>query len=109
MYTLGNEHKLDINQLITREDMIEKVKTGKKTAIRRNNRYGDIGDTFKLADTMYELVNIYEQQLGDVTEENAKQEGFESLEAYKNSITSMHKNAVWVPKMNVWVHEFKRK
>src|SRR5699024_6892479 len=91
--------KMDINQLITRKEMIEKVKQGKKTAIRRNNRYGDVGDTFELEGREYEITNIYEQKLGDVTEENAKQEGYESLAAYQESITSIHKGAVWVPKL----------
>jgi|SRR5699024_8315770 len=106
---LSKQKNFDISQLITRDDMITKVKEGKKTAVRRNNRYGNVGDTFQIANQTYELVRVYEQYLGDVTEANAKEEGFENLDAYKESITSIHDNAVWVPKLVVWVHEFQPK
>lgn len=103
---MSREQKMNINQLITREDMIDKVKTGKKRAVRRSNRFAEIGDQFEVDGQLFEMVNVYQQQLGDVTEEDAWKEGFESLDAYKESITSIHEDAVWVPKLKVWVHEF---
>src|SRR5699024_4010272 len=98
-----------IRNMITREDMVNKVKEGDKTAIRRQKRFADVGDTFELAGSTYEITNVYQQQLKDVTEEDAQKEGFADLEAYKESITSIHEEAVWMPKLTVWVHEFKAK
>lgn len=103
---MSKEELMNINQLITRADMIEKVKDGSKRAVRRSNRFAEIGDQFEVDGLVFEMIKIYQQQLGDVTEEDAHKEGFDSLEAYKESITSIHEGAVWVPKLKVWVHEF---
>ena len=104
---MSTENNMDISYMITREDMKKMVAEGKKTAIRRQKRFGDIGDTFELDGNTYEITNVYEQQLQDITDEQARQEGFADLEAYQQSITSIHEDAVWVPKLKVWAHEFK--
>lgn len=95
-----------IERLITKPQDIEKVINGQKTATRRNGRYADVGEIMKLNNHQFIVENIYTQKLGEVTEEDAKQEGFENLEAYKQSILSFHPGMKWAPKMEVWVHEF---
>ncbi|MFD1037420.1 ASCH domain-containing protein [Virgibacillus byunsanensis] len=95
-----------IEKLITKEVDIDKVIEGKKTATRRNGRYADIGEEMILRDKKFVVKNIYEQKLGEVTEDHAKQEGYENLDEYKQSILSMHPGMKWMPEMKVWVHEF---
>ena len=95
-----------IDRLITKEDDITKVLEGKKTATRRNGRYADVGEIMVLHDTKFRVDNVYSQALGDLTDKHAKQEGYETVEAYKQSILSYHPGMPWLPQMRVWVHEF---
>lgn len=94
------------SQLVTIQEDIDKVLAGKKSAVRRNGRYADKGDVWELAGKKFQVDRVYQQSLGELTEENAMEEGYQSLEAYKDSILSLHPGMPWVPHMKVWVHEF---
>jgi len=95
-----------IERLVTVPEDVEKVITGKKTATRRNGRYADIGEVMELDSHQFVVNRVYQQQLGDVTDADAKREGFENLDQYKDAILNLHPGMRWVPKMQVWVHEF---
>ena|SRR5690625_326970 len=103
-----NSNKQNIQQLVTIQADIEKMKNGQKTTVRRNNRYGEIGDSLQLDSYTFRLKNVYEQKLGDMTEANAKEEGFEGLQQYKDKILAIHDNMEWDPSYKVWVHELER-
>src|SRR5699024_661649 len=103
---MSKDKKMDIRLMITREDMIEKVTSGEKTAIRRQQRFADVGDTFELEGSMFKITDVYQQQLADLTNQAAQDDGFDILEAYTESTTSIHDGAVWVPKWTVWAHDF---
>ncbi|WP_248925609.1 ASCH domain-containing protein [Paenibacillus hamazuiensis] len=96
-----------IDRLVTKEDDIAKVLSGAKTATRRNGRYADPGEIMELQGRKFEVISVYPQSLGELTDENVKSEGFDNLDAYKNYILSMHAGMPWLPHMKVWVHEFK--
>lgn len=95
-----------VERLITMESDIEKVLNGEKTATRRNGRYADVGEVMELKGQSFVVDKVYIQSLGDLTDEHAKQEGFQSVEDYKQSILSYHPGMPWLPTMTVWVHEF---
>jgi N4-acetylcytidine amidohydrolase len=95
-----------IERLVTNPKDINKVLEGKKTATRRNGRYADVGEIMLLKDKKFIVERVYSQSLGELTDEHARQEGFETLEEYKQSILSFHPGMPWLPKMRVWVHEF---
>ena len=95
-----------IERLVTKEDDVAKVIEGKKTATRRNGRYADVGEIMVLKDKKFIVNHVYSQALGDLTDEHAQQEGFNSVEEYKQSILSYHPGMPWLPQMRVWVHEF---
>lgn len=97
-----------IERLVTVEEDVKKVIQGKKTATRRNGRYADVGEIMELGDNQFIVERVYQQTLGELTDEHAKQEGYEDVEAYKQSILSLHPGMPWVPSMKVWVHEFTR-
>jgi len=99
--------KLDINKLVTRQSDIDKITNGEKTTERRNDRYADVGDKIVLDGHVFIIEDIYPQQLKDVTEQDAKQEGYNSLEDFKETLTSIHEAVVWNPELFVWVHEFR--
>lgn len=101
--------KYDINKLVSRDDDIDKIINGEKVSERRNDRYADAGDEIILKGHLFTVENIYPQRLEDMNEQNAKQEGFKSLEDYKEALTSIHQSVVWEPERVVWVHELKEK
>ncbi|UTE78855.1 MULTISPECIES: ASCH domain-containing protein [unclassified Rossellomorea] len=95
-----------IERLVTKAEDVEKVLQGTKTATRRNGRYADVGEIMELQGTKYIVNSVYSQSLGELTDEHAKQEGFQTVEDYKNAILSYHPGMPWHPGMKVWVHEF---
>ncbi|MBE4910654.1 ASCH domain-containing protein [Bacillus luteolus] len=95
-----------IERLVTMPTDVQKVLEGKKTATRRNGRYADIGEIMTLEDKKFKVDRVYSQSLGELTDEHAKQEGFENVEEYKQTILSYHPGMPWLPHMRVWVHEF---
>ncbi|WP_139487961.1 ASCH domain-containing protein [Brevibacillus dissolubilis] len=97
----------EIDRMVTVPEDVQKVLAGKKTATRRNGRYADIGEIMTLEGRDFVVERVYSQSLGELTDEHARQEGFENLEEYKQSILSMHPGMPWLPQMRVWVHEFR--
>lgn len=96
-----------IDRLVTVSADVQRVLNGEKTATRRNGRYADPGEIMELEGKQFEVYKVYQQSLGELTDEHAKTEGFADLESYKNNILSMHPGMPWLPQMKVWVHEFR--
>jgi hypothetical protein len=96
-----------IERLITIEDDIQRVIDGDKLVTRRNGRYADLGEIMELKGKQFEVYKVYQQQLGEMSDEDAKAEGYADMESYKHFILSMHKGMPWIPTMKVWVHEFR--
>lgn len=95
-----------IDRLVTMPSDVKKVIEGKKTATRRNGRYADVGEIMVLEGKKFTVDRVYSQSLGELTDEHAIQEGYSSVEEYKQSILSYHPGMPWLPQMRVWVHEF---
>lgn len=96
-----------IDRLVTVEEDVQKVLEGKKTATRRNGRYADVGEIMELKGKKFVVEKVYSQALGELTDEHARQEGYQTVEEYKESILSFHPGMPWLPQMRVWVHEFR--
>ena len=95
-----------IDRLVTIKDDVKKVLGGEKTATRRNGRYADPGEIMILEGRQFVVDKVYSQSLGELTDDDARREGFHSVEEYKQSILSLHPGMPWLPQMRVWVHEF---
>ncbi|HLR81075.1 MAG TPA: ASCH domain-containing protein [Bacillota bacterium] len=95
-----------IDRLVTIPKDVEKVINGEKTASRRNSRYADRGEVMILDDHRFVVDDIYTQKLGDMTEQDAQEEGYDSLDAYKQAILSIHPDMKWIPEMTVCVHKY---
>ena len=102
------EKTCSIERLVTIPEDVEKVLKGQKTATRRNGVYAYPGEIMVLDGKEFVIDALYRQTLGELTDEHAKQEGYQNLEDYKQSMMSMHAHAKmpWLPTMQVWVHEF---
>ena len=95
-----------IERLVTNPPDIERVLAGKKTATRRNGRYADVGEVMILENKKFIIDKVYRQKLGELTDEHAHREGFDSLDEYRQAILALHPGMPWLPTMRVWVHEF---
>ena len=95
-----------IEKLVTNKRDVEKVLMGTKSATRRNGRYADVGAVMVLNDKKFIANQVYQQTLGELTDEMIKREGYTTVEDYKQSILSFHPGMPWLPEMTVWVHEF---
>lgn len=96
-----------VDRMVTLEEDVQKVLNGEKTATRRNGRYADVGEIMTLNGKDFVVEKVYSQSLGELTDEHARQEGFATVEDYKQSILSIHPGMPWLPQMRVWVHEFR--
>lgn len=95
-----------IDRLVTQPRLIEAVKKGMKTQQRRDGVYGWPGETFELDGMTFVITDLQRQRLGDMTDEDAKAEGFPGLESYKDIILKMHAGMTWSDDSLVWVHSF---
>lgn len=96
-----------VERLVTMESDVKLVLAGKKTATRRNGRYADIGEVMTLEGRKFVVERVYSQSLGELTDDDARSEGFSTVEEYKQSILAYHPGMPWLPHMRVWVHEFR--
>ncbi|GAA0429061.1 hypothetical protein GCM10008983_01730 [Lentibacillus halophilus] len=99
--------KYDINRLVTIQNDVDKIIGGKKTSVRRNDRYADPGDSMTLNGRTVIVEHVFPQKLREITDDDARQEGYSDLEEYKSGITSIHGEDVWDPEQVVWAHELK--
>lgn len=56
----------------------------------------------------FEIVGLRTERGGDITEEDAKREGYPNLAMYRALIERMHQGMEWDQDQPVWVHEFAR-
>ncbi|WP_045514739.1 ASCH domain-containing protein [Neobacillus niacini] len=96
-----------IERLVTMESDVKKVLEGEKTATRRNGRYADPGEIMTLEGKQFVVECVYSQSLGELTDDDARREGYPTVEEYKQSILAYHPGMPWLPQMRVWVHEFR--
>jgi hypothetical protein len=102
------EKTCDITRLVMHPKLVAAVLAGQKTAQRRNGVYAYPGETFELAGVKFEVTGLFQQQLRDMTDDDARAEGYESCAAYRDFIMKMHNSTSWNDEASVWVHTFKR-
>ncbi|WP_303969499.1 ASCH domain-containing protein [Sporosarcina ureae] len=100
------EKTCSIERLVTIPEDVQKVLNGEKWATRRNGVYAYPGEIMTLEGKEYKVEKLYEQTLGELTDEDAKSEGHKTVEEYKEAMLSIHDKMPWLPKMKVWVHEY---
>ncbi|MEM2975838.1 MAG: ASCH domain-containing protein [Candidatus Bathyarchaeia archaeon] len=93
---------------------LEKVLRGKKTQTRRLSGRYKVGHTYGVRTWIYEkaLARIKitakrQERLGDISQEDLKREGYETLEEFKEAWTKFYaKKLGWHPELIVWVYDF---
>ncbi|MEK3933770.1 ASCH domain-containing protein [Sporosarcina sp. FSL W7-1349] len=100
------EKTCSIERLVTIPEDVEKVINGEKTATRRNGVYAYPGEIMVLNGNEFKIDKLYSQTLGELTDEDAKTEGYSTVEEYKQAMLAIHEKMPWFPTMSVWVHEY---
>ena len=95
-----------IERLITLPKLVAAAKAGKKTEQRRDGVYGWPGEEFELDGMAFVMTGLTRQRLGDMTDEQARAEGYQNLALYKDIILKMHASMTWNTDHLVWVHTF---
>lgn len=97
-----------VDRLVRHKRLVEAALRGDKTEQRRDGVYGYPGETFELEGERFEMVGLSHERLGDMTLADARAEGYESLDAYRDLILRMHRGMAWDDDHRVWVHRFRR-
>ncbi|MDD2723520.1 MAG: ASCH domain-containing protein [Methylovulum sp.] len=100
------EKTCSIERLVTQPRLVAAAKAGTKTQQRRDGVYGWAGESFELEGMAFVVTDLSRQRLGDMTDEDARAEGFPGLAMYKDIILKMHAGMTWEEDHLVWVHSF---
>jgi hypothetical protein len=77
--------------MLFKTKLIDKILNGKKTVTRRNKQQAKIGaivnlmankDYSKETEIYIQITSVYKQKLGDMTDEDARKEGFANLDLF---------------------------
>ena len=102
--------------MLFKKQLFEKILRGEKTQTRRfmerkpGRRVYEVGERVGIRagytkPTAYiTITRKFEQKLGDISEEDARKEGFVSVEEFKQQWVSLYQR--WTPELVVWVYEF---
>ncbi|MDG2333781.1 MAG: ASCH domain-containing protein [Myxococcota bacterium] len=101
------EKTCTIDRLVRQKMLVTAALAGTKTEQRRDGVYAYPGETFELEGRTFEVTSLTHEPLGNLDDEGARAEGFQSLEQYRQLILRMHKGMEWEPEHLVWVHRFK--
>jgi hypothetical protein len=94
------------SELLPSDRMQARVLDGDVTQIHRGHQYADEGDTFTIEGTTFEVLDVTERTLGDLTDEDAQAEGMDDLEAYRDLLERAHDNFEWNDDSEVVRHRF---
>ena len=100
------EKTCSIDRLVNHPKLVEAALAGRKTQQRRNGVYAYPGEEFELGEKKFRVVDLRRECLGDMTDAEARAEGYPSREVYLELIKKMHKGVDLDLNGKVWVHEF---
>lgn len=81
---------IDPETLFPTDRVIEAVGAGELSQISRGQRYAEEGDTMEIDGCEFEVVEVFERTLGDLTDEDARREGSPDLDAYRERLVRAH-------------------
>ncbi len=102
------EKTCEIDRLVRHPKLVSAAIAGQKTQQRRDGLYAHPGETFELEGIPFTVTAVERHTLADMSDEDAKAEGYPGLEAYKELILKMHPNMTWNGNDKVWVHYFEK-
>jgi hypothetical protein len=100
---------IDADTLLPNGRMRQMALDGDVTQIHRGNRYAEEGDTFTVDGTAFEVTDVTERTLGDLTDADARREGADDLEGYRRMLDRAHEGFEWDDDSEVVRHRFERR
>ena len=97
---------IEASELLPNDRLRRLAADGKLTQLHRGHRYADEGDTFDIDGERFEVTSVTERTLGDLTDEDARREGSEDLDAYRQRLERVHENFEWDDGSDVVRHRF---
>lgn len=100
--------RTEADDLLPSQRLRDAVADGEITQIHRGDRHAEEGDTLVIDGEEYELTEVRERRLGELTDEDARAEGSPDLEAYKRRIEKTH-GTTWDDDSTAYLHDFEPK
>lgn len=82
--------EIDAEELFPNDRTLEAVRDGEMTQIHRGQQYASDGDSFEIDGHRFEVIDVTERTLGDMTDEDARREGSSDLAGYKERMKQAH-------------------
>jgi Ran GTPase-activating protein (RanGAP) involved in mRNA processing and transport len=101
--------EIDAETLLPSSRMRENASSGEITQLHRGQRYAEAGDTFDLDGETFEVVEVTERTLGDMTDEDARAEGARDLEHYREILERAHDDFEWDDDADIYRHRFENR
>ena len=99
---------IDADTLLPNERMRRGASAGDITQIHRGSKYAEEGDRFDLDGETFEVVEIRERTLGDLTDADAQAEGMADLDEYRTVLNRAHDHFEWDDDSDVVLHRFEQ-
>ncbi|MFB6179682.1 MAG: ASCH domain-containing protein [Halorientalis sp.] len=100
--------EIDVETVLPSDRMRQQALDGEVTQIHRGHQYAELGDTFTIDGTVFEVVDVTERTLGDLTDEDAQAEGARDLDHYKEILEHAHDHFEWDDDADIVRHRFER-
>jgi len=97
---------IDAGEILPNEHVQRMAAEGRVTQLHRGHQYADEGDTFDIDGETFEVTDVTHRTLGDLTDEDARKEGSEDLEAYRDRLAAVHDEFEWDDDSDVVRHRF---
>jgi uncharacterized protein YhfF len=98
--------EIDPDTLIPSARMRDQAREGDVTQVHRGDQYASVGDTFAIEGETFEVVEVTERTLGDMTDADAREEGARDLDHYREILRRAHENFEWDDDSEVVLHRF---
>ncbi|WP_435064822.1 ASCH domain-containing protein [Halobaculum sp. EA56] len=98
--------RVDASEILPNGHVQQLAAEGEVTQLHRGHAYAEEGDTFEIDGTTFEVTAVERRTLGDLTDEDARAEGSEDLEAYRRRLERVHDEFEWDDDSEVVRHAF---
>ena len=102
------EKTCEIDRLVRNKKLRKSMLEGVKTQQRRDGIYAYPDEEFEIDGVKFVVTSVERKTLADMTEADARAEGFEGLDSYRDLILKMHSGMEWNESHKVWVHTFRK-
>jgi hypothetical protein len=97
---------IDAGEVLPNEHIRQMAAEGRITQMHRGHEYAEEGDTFDVDGETFEVTDVTHRTLGDLTDEDARREGSEDLDAYRERLNRVHDHFEWDDDSEVVRHRF---